>query len=342
MKEKKKINIMGLIILIIGIAISVCSIVLSTQIYGVASVFNQPLTGIATLDLIYSKIPAVIRTIEIITIAYLLNMLISFILSKLFSNNKRGKTITKLLTSFIKYLIAIVAILLALSAFGVDTKTLLASAGILGLVIGLGAQSLISDIIAGVFIVFEGEFEVGDIVVIDDWRGTVDEIGIRTTKIIDYGGNIKIVNNSQIQTIINQTKELSLARATISIEYGKPIPEAEEVIMKNLDNIKAKIPEIVEGPYYKGVNALAASSVDLLFVAKCKEEDLYGVQRAMNRELKILFDENGIGIPFPQVTISELASDNDKKSLGKEQKKEIDKFVKGQRTASKDLEEIIK
>lgn len=342
MKEKKKINIMGLIILIIGIAISVCSIVFSTQIYGVASVFNQPLTGIATLDLIYSKIPAVIRTIEIITIAYLLNMLISFILSKLFSNNKRGKTITKLLTSFIKYLIAIVAILLALSAFGVDTKTLLASAGILGLVIGLGAQSLISDIIAGVFIVFEGEFEVGDIVVIDDWRGTVDEIGIRTTKIIDYGGNIKIVNNSQIQTIINQTKELSLARATISIEYGKPIPEAEEVIMKNLDNIKAKIPEIVEGPYYKGVNALAASSVDLLFVAKCKEEDLYGVQRAMNRELKILFDENGIGIPFPQVTISELASDNDKKSLGKEQKKEIDKFVKGQRTASKDLEEIIK
>ncbi|MBQ7276241.1 MAG: mechanosensitive ion channel family protein [Bacilli bacterium] len=342
MKEKKKINTMGLIILIIGIAISVCSIVLSTQIYGVASVFNQPLTGIATLDLIYSKIPAVIRTIEIITIAYLLNMLISFILSKLFSNNKRGKTITKLLTSFIKYLIAIVAILLALSAFGVDTKTLLASAGILGLVIGLGAQSLISDIIAGVFIVFEGEFEVGDIVVIDDWRGTVDEIGIRTTKIIDYGGNIKIVNNSQIQTIINQTKELSLARATISIEYGKPIPEAEEVIMKNLDNIKAKIPEIVEGPYYKGVNALAASSVDLLFVAKCKEEDLYGVQRAMNRELKILFDENGIGIPFPQVTISELASDNDKKSLGKEQKKEVDKFVKGQRTASKDLEEIIK
>ncbi len=334
--EKKKVNIVGIIILVLGIAVTALAIVFAGKIFGEDSIFNQNITGNATVDFLYHKISAVIKTIEIITLAFLINFLIRLVLSHLFRNSKRGKTIINLFTSFIKYLIAIIAILLVLSAFGVDTKTLLASAGILGLIIGLGAQSLIADIIAGVFIVFEGDFEVGDIVVIDDWRGTVHEIGIRTTKIIDYGGNIKIVNNSHISTIINQTKELSLARAEISIEYGKPIPEVEQVIMKNLDKIKENIPEIIEGPYYKGVNALAASSVDLLFVAKCKEEDLYGVQRAMNRELKMMFDENGINIPFPQVTVSELLVNDSSQSVKKE---DVNQFVQEQREISKDLEE---
>ena len=86
-------------------------------------------------------------------------------------------------------------------------------AGVLALIIGLGSQSLVADILAGIFIVFEGEFQVGDIVIIDGWRGEVKEIGIRTTKLVDVGGNIKIVNNSEIKTIINQTQELSLAKA---------------------------------------------------------------------------------------------------------------------------------
>ena len=338
MKDKNKISVKGIIVLAIGVIVTILAIVFSTELFGPLSVFNRAITGNETINMLYGKIPALIRAIQITTVAYLINLVLRVVLSKLFSSNKRGKTISTLVTSFIKYLIAIIAILLILSAFGVDTKTLLASAGILGLVIGLGAQSLISDIIAGVFIVFEGEFEVGDIVVIDEWRGTVAEIGIRTTKIIDYGGNIKIVNNSQIQTIINQTKELSMAKAEISIEYGKSIPEVEQVIMNNLDNIKSKIPEIVEGPYYKGVNALSASSVDLLFLAQCKEEDLYSVQRALNRELKILFDENGIGIPFPQITISELNVAKDNKMNNKEAEN-VEKFVKEQRDISKSLEQ---
>ena len=338
MKDKNKISVKGIIVLAIGVIVTILAIVFSTELFGPLSVFNRTITGNETINMLYGKIPALIRAIQITTVAYLINLVLRVVLSKLFSSNKRGKTISTLVTSFIKYLIAIIAILLILSAFGVDTKTLLASAGILGLVIGLGAQSLISDIIAGVFIVFEGEFEVGDIVVIDEWRGTVAEIGIRTTKIIDYGGNIKIVNNSQIQTIINQTKELSMAKAEISIEYGKSIPEVEQVIMNNLDNIKSKIPEIVEGPYYKGVNALSASSVDLLFLAQCKEEDLYSVQRALNRELKILFDENGIGIPFPQITISELNVAKDNKMNNKEAEN-VEKFVKEQRDISKSLEQ---
>lgn len=228
---------------------------------------------------------------------------------------------------------------MVLGAFGVDTTTLIASAGILALVVGLGAHSLISDVIAGLFIVVEGEYQVGDIVIIDDWRGTVKEIGIRTTKIEDAGGNIKIINNSEIKAIINQTKALSVAKATMSIEYGESIPRVEIILRDNLDAIRAAIPEIVEGPYYKGVNALSASSVDLLLVAKCKEEDIYTVQRAMNRELKLLFDKNNVNIPFPQIVLNQPVETSGKTT--KKMESAADEFVGEQAAMSKHIEEKI-
>ena len=235
------------------------------------------------VNVLYHKIPALIRSEQIVTIAVLLSMLLRFIMHKGFAHSNRAITIVKLLESFVRWLIAIVAIMMVLHAWGVDMATLLASAGILTLVVGLGAESLIADIIAGIFMVFEGEFQVGDIVVINDWRGTVQEIGIRTTKIVDAGGNINIVNNSEITTVINQTQEISQASVTVGIEYGESLPRVEIVIRDNLDTIKEHIPAIIDGPFYKGVTALGASSVDLLFVAKCREEDIFQVQRDMNR-----------------------------------------------------------
>ena len=145
---------------------------------------------------------------------------------------------------------------------------------------------------------------MGDIVIIDGWRGTVQEISVRTTKIIDWQGNVKIINNSQIVSLINQTKELSITTVTIGISYNESIPRVEQVIQDNEARLK-KIPGIIDGPYYKGVTEIADSSINLLFIATVKEENYYVVQRALNRELKLIFDENNIEIPFPQVTITE-------------------------------------
>jgi small conductance mechanosensitive channel len=232
--ENKKSSITKWIVLGIMCAITIAAFVLSGYLYGAGSVFYNNISTNVFVNTVYQKIPAFIRTIQILTIAYLLNWGLKTILMKLLSKNNRAKTVTTLVTSFLKYFIAIVALLLILSAWGADTRSLIASAGILGLIIGLGAQSLIADILAGIFIVFEGEFQVGDIIVIDGWRGTVSEIGIRTTKVVDWGGNVRIINNSSISSVINQTKELSIAVAYISIEYGQPIPEVEIVIKNNL------------------------------------------------------------------------------------------------------------
>ena len=336
-QKKKKISKGTIIVLSLLAAITIAIYVLAGYIWGTASVFGNEISTNTFVQTLYQSIPSVLKSIQIITICWLLVVVIRFILTKMLARNNRGATIVKLLNSFIKYLVAIIAIMMILNAFGVDTATLLASAGLLSLIIGLGAQSLISDIIAGIFIVFEGEYQVGDIVIIDGWRGTVDEIGIRTTKIIDWQGNIKIVNNSAVSSIINQSKELSVTTCVVGIDYRESIPQVELLIKNNIERIKQNIPEIVDGPYYKGVDSLGESSVNLLFIATVKEADYFVVQRALNREIKLLFDENNICIPFPQVTINNPGEIEKKAS--KQESKKANEFAKQQRTASKTMED---
>ncbi|MBQ8468201.1 MAG: mechanosensitive ion channel family protein [Clostridia bacterium] len=339
-KKIKKINVGKIITISLLAAITIAIYVLDYHIFGENSVFNKTISPNATISWIYNKIPALLKTIQIFTIAWILNITIRWLLKRILARTPRKATIVKLLNSFIKYLIAIVALLWILGAWGVDTATLLASAGLLTLVVGLGAQSLIADIIAGMFIVFEGEFQVGDIVIIDGWRGTVDEIGIRTTKVIDWQGNIKIVNNSQIASIINQSKELSVTTCVVAVDYRESIPRVELVIKNNIERIKKAIPEIVDGPYYKGVDSLGDSSVNLLFIATVKESDYYVVQRALNREIKLIFDENNISIPFPQVTINQPEEFENKS--GKVDEKQASDFAKKQSRKSKHLEDTNK
>ena len=318
--------------------VTVLSIVFSSQIYGPDSVFNRAITGNVSIDRLYQYIPRLITCLRIIFIGWVVMKVLQLLCTLIVAHGKSGVTAAKLLNSFIKYGIAIVVILGILSTLGVDTTVLIASAGITALIIGLGAQSLIADIIAGIFIVFEGEFRVGDIVVIDGWRGTVQEIGMRTIKIIDAGGNVKIVNNSSVSSVVNQTRELSVAKATISMDYGDSIPRVELVIKNNLDKVKAAIPQIVEGPFYKGITSLSESSIDLLFMANCKEEDIYIVQRAMNRELMIMFSENNINVPFPQIVVNE-PTQFDEVHITKKQKEQAVDFVREQNELSKDMEE---
>lgn len=247
----------------------------------------------------------------------------------------RSETIGRLLDSFIKYVSVLAAIFYCLNFVGVDGTALITSAGILTLVVGLGAQSLISDIIAGVFIVFEGEFRVGDIVTIGDWRGTVMEIGIRTTKIESAGNDIKIFNNSAISGVINMTKQYSYAFTDIGIEYGESLEHVESILNRELPAIKDRLPSIVAGPYYKGVSTLGDSSVNIRIVAQCKEDDRVQLTRDLNRELKLVFDRNNISIPFPQIVLNQPA---EHQAATKREKREAEAFVEEQKELTKDIQ----
>jgi len=249
---------------------------------------------------------------------------------------KRGRAIVDMFCSLIKYAAVIVLLFFVLKTLGVDTTAILAGIGILGLVVGLGAQPLIADILAGLFIVFEKVFDVGDIIVVNGFRGTVKEIGIRTTQIVDAGGNIKIINNAKLQEVINMTNQSSLAICDIGIEYGESLERVEAILKENLPSIKEAIPDIIDGPYYKGVAELADSAVVIRFVANCDEGAKYQVERDMNRQFKLLFDKNNINIPFPQVVFNKPTKFEEATS---HQKRQADKFVEEQKELSKGIAE---
>ncbi len=301
----KKTPAWKIFLFVLFVGVVVASFIFSTYIFGSDAWFQTYVSEIALITSLVRVIPALIRTAQIIIISMLVYALIIFILKKAVHGTNRGLTIIRMLSNFLKWVVVIVAFLCVLGAWGVDIVTLVAGAGILTLVIGLGAQSLIADVIAGIFIVVEGGYQIGDIVIIDGWRGTVQEIGVRTTKLIDAGGDIRVINNSLITSYTNQTKELSVAKIYMNIEYGEDLPKVEKLIREHLEEIGKRIPAIVSVPEYLGVNELGESSVSLFIKANCREEDIFQVQRDLNREFKLLFDANNINIPFPQVVINE-------------------------------------
>ena len=241
-----------------------------------------------------------------IAICWMVNAVIQFICSNLVFKDRNAETLKGLVGNIFKYAIVIYAILYGLSIMGVNTAALVASLGIMSLIIGFGAQSLIEDVITGLFIILEGQYHVGDIVTIDGFRGTVTSIGIRTTQITDLGGNIKVINNSDIRTLVNLSEVKSLATATVSVAYDADLYAAEMTIRKTAEALPSMYPEVFPtAPEYLGVEELNSSSVDLRVAASVDEAQIYVARRLMNREFKLALDAAGIEIPFQQIVVHE-------------------------------------
>ena len=220
------------------------------------------------------------------------------------TKSRRGETLKGMLCNVIRYAVVIFGIIYGLNILGADVLTVIAGLGILALVIGFGAQSLIEDIFAGIFILFEGRFYVGDIISVDGFRGTVRSIGIVSTQIADVGGNIRIMNNSDIRVLTNLSDVSSVAVSIVSIAYGADLIKAEKVINDLCDKLPSMYPEMFPTrPNYMGVENLSDSSVDLKVTADVHESNIYNARRILNRELKLALDAGGIEIPFPQVVV---------------------------------------
>ena len=283
-----------------------------------------------------SHLPTLMQSIIYVVVIYAVCKLIRMIFHRTMAKSNRTKTVLTLLDGLVKYACAIAIIIFILQALGVNSTAIFASVGILTLVIGLGCQSLIADVVAGMFIVFENEYNVGEIITIGDFRGTVTEIGIRTTKILDLAGNIKIINNSDISNVINMSRELSLAVVDCEFPYDVPIEVIEGLLKENFDKFRDKIPAIVEGPFYKGVSGYGDSNVAVKIVAKCLEEDRYQVQRDLLREYRMVFTEAGIDLSFNQVVVSNYKPTEYKTS--KKKKEEAQTFVDEQKELSKNMD----
>ncbi len=304
-KEKKlsKKTIIGLFFLVLFAGITVLGIIYYDELYLETGWFQSAPTGNAFINKFLALMPHLLGSVHALFVALIVLYVLGIVFKRIFRGTPRRVTIGKLVASIVRVVVWAAAVIAVLAAWGFNVGALIASAGVLTLIVGLGMQSLIADVVAGIFLVCDGAIEVGEVITIDGWRGTVQEIGIRTTKLINYSGDIRVCNNNTITTFINQSRVRSYPMITVGISYKENIPKIEKLFAEHKEELKKQLPLVLEGPDYLGVGSLSDSSVDLQFGAYCKEDDFYQVQRDMRGVIKTFLEENGVSIPFPQVVI---------------------------------------
>lgn len=219
-------------------------------------------------------------------------------------DNHRGKTIVSISMSFVKYVAALIVLCWGLRILGVDLSTIVTSVGILALIVGFGAESLIADVVTGIFMLFENQYNVGDIIEVNGLRGTVSNIGIRTTSIIDGSGNTKIINNSEMTDLLNRSNGATFVYTDIAIPYETDLEAFEQKLPKLLQSIYLEHKDTLKKvPQYLGVQELEASGVVLRFKSETAECEIYNTMRMMNRALFLGFRKLGVEVPYTQIDL---------------------------------------
>lgn len=246
-------------------------------------------------------ISAIIAIIGII-IYQIIKKTINRILEKDKTRNKidkKGRTIVKLFTNIIKYVIITIVGVLILQVYGVNVNSLVAGLGLVSVVAGLAIQDPLKDIVTGVNIITDDYFALGDVVRIDDIEGKVVYLGVRTTKIKDTAnGNILVLANRNINKVIKVSDEIYME---IPLSYEDDTDKVVKIISKALESIR-KHENVIEAEYI-GIDKFADSSINYKLKILCKPENKFAVRRFVNGAIKKELDKNGISIPYPQLTI---------------------------------------
>ncbi len=222
------------------------------------------------------------------------------------SRRTRFQTLLPLLRNVVFVTIAVITTITVLSELGVNVGPLIAGAGVVGLAIGFGAQTLVQDIITGIFILLEDAIAVGDVVDVGGHGGVVEGLTIRSVRLRDIGGDVHIVPFSQVNAVLNRTKEFSYALLDIGVAYRENVDEVIEILREVSDGMREDEEygqDILEPLEVLGLENFGASSVDIRVRLKTIPLRQWAVRREFNRRIKHVFDERGIEIPFPHQTL---------------------------------------
>ncbi len=235
----------------------------------------------------------------IVIFAYVIYVFFKSILLRILCTvlDPKGETVCRLAFSLIQYGAVLGGVYLMLGFLGFNTTFQLTSVGIVSLAISLGSQDIVADILAGVFIIFEGDFQVGDFVSIDGFTGIVQEIGVRSTKVLGLGDNIKIIGNRSIKNVLNLSKMNTWLTLEFKLPPDVPLLEVEKLLEENLPEIGRRIPEIISGPFYRGVWAVNDFGKKIIHVScECTEMNSRVITRKLNHEVIVLLESHGYKI----------------------------------------------
>jgi small conductance mechanosensitive channel len=213
----------------------------------------------------------------------------------------KGKTIAPLLKSVLKYCTIFVGAVLVLRALGVDPTPIIAGAGVVGLAVGFGAQTLVKDVIAGFFLLFEGLIAVGDVVSFGNSAGVVEEVGLRVTKYRTFSGELWVIPNGEIRAFGNSNRQWMRAVVAVGVAYEQDVGKAMHVLEEVGKAWASERRDIVlEPPQVQGILSFDESSVTLRLVVKVRPMQQWGAEVELRRRIKEAFDREGVEIPFPR------------------------------------------
>lgn len=221
---------------------------------------------------------------------------------RLAMTQRKAKTLNSITSSVVKYVIYFIGIFTALTFLGVDPKSMLVVASAGSVAIGLGAQSVVTDMLEGFFILFEDHYAVGDIVTIQNITGTVESVTLRSTKLRDPQGCVHIIPNGSLGTVTNMCREFINAVVTVGVSYDASIDHVLEILRNEMEQTK-DMPDILETPVIVGITGLDDSAVTIKIVAKCQIKKNIAVEAELRRRIKNRLDAEGIEIPYPQRTL---------------------------------------
>ncbi len=259
----------------------------------------------------------VVLPIFIIIIAVLSYILIKKIIVKTFMGatkfraHKKSLTIMNLFINITKYIILIVALLALLNTWGVDTKAMIASLGIAGVVAGLALQDILKDFLAGFSIIVDNEYDVGDNIKVGTFRGDVIELGMKNTKIRAYTGEVMVIANRNVTDVINYSTHPCRCIVDVSVSYEDKDDEVVEALNEVCDKLAKSIDYLISKPELLGIEELADSAVVYRIIAECKPLKDFEFKRRVFEVVKEVFDKKNISIPYPQVVAHSVPLDGD-------------------------------
>ncbi len=219
---------------------------------------------------------------------------------------QRASTLTQIVRDVARIAIFFVGVMMILSEMGIDLKPMLAAAGLGGLAIGFGAQSLVKDVISGFFILLENSIRVGDVVEVAGVSGLVEQIELRSIRLRDLAGNVHVVPNGVIDKVKNMTKDYSYYVFDVGVAYREDVDEVMVTLRSIADELQADPAfkdDILDPLEMLGVDQFAHSAVIIKCRVKTQPIKQWRIGREMNRRIKKTFDAKGIEIPFPHQTI---------------------------------------
>lgn len=219
-------------------------------------------------------------------------------------DEKKSTTLAGILKSIVKYTVYIIIAISALNVLNIPTAPLLATAGLGGLAVGFGAQSLVKDVFTGFFILFEDQYGVGDYVTIGTMTGTVEDIGLRISKIKSFNGDLHIIPNGEVKIVTNHSRGNSLAIIDIGVSYEADAEEAISVLEELTEGYYKSKPEgILQKPEVLGIVKLNESDVIIRIIVQTKPLSHWEIERDMRKLILEAFKEQKIEIPYPKKII---------------------------------------